>query len=55
MNVSGLIKLTKVIKIETTIVGSDEQHKFLTIVPWRSLSSAPICCGQLLKNSMSNF
>jgi len=30
-------KTSKVIKIETTIVGTKEQPKFLTIVPWKTL------------------
>jgi len=38
---------TGVIAIETTIVGTKEQPKFLSIVPWRSLQGSVIADGNL--------
>jgi len=35
-------KKSNVISIETTIVGTKEQPKFLSIVPWRSLQDSNI-------------
>jgi len=35
-------KPSKVIKIETTIVGTKEQPKFLTIVPWKTLQPSKV-------------